>query len=39
MTRRKPLRVGAGAGTSDDRLVPALDLAERAAALIVAEGR
>src|SRR5712691_9397860 len=29
MTRRKPLRVGAGAGTSDDRLVPALELAER----------
>src|ERR1700680_5092527 len=29
MKSREMIRVGAGAGTSDDRLVPALELAER----------
>ena len=29
MSRKKTLRVGSGAGTSDDRMVPALELAER----------
>src|SRR5712692_3948477 len=29
MRSRDTIRVGAGAGTSDDRLVPALELAER----------
>src|SRR5665647_3992801 len=29
MKSRETIRVGAGAGTSDDRMVPALELAER----------
>lgn len=29
MSRRNKVRVGSGAGTSDDRMVPALELVER----------